>query len=164
MRFTAIGAAALLIGGCHYTPTPVHLTGERSSIRQLAGIWNGTYLGTESGRRGSISFTIHVTGDSAFGDVLMEMPPSAGVIEPADDPGRHALHARGPRLLSVRFVDIIGGEVEGALEPYVAPDCDCTVVTRFTGAVRSDTIRGTFITRGRLIPPQTGVWAVARSR
>lgn len=164
MRFAAICLAAVLVAGCHYTPTPVHLTGERSSIRQLAGTWNGTYLGTQSGRRGSMSFTIQVAGDSAFGDVLMEMPPGVRVVEPADDPIRHARHARGPAMLAIRFVDIVGGSVEGALEPYVAPDCDCTVVTRFTGFVRGDTIRGTFVTRGRLISPQTGVWAVARSR
>jgi hypothetical protein len=164
MRFTVIAAAALLVGGCHYRPTPVPLAGSRTSIMALAGTWNGVYHGTESGRSGSISFTIQVSGDSAFGDVLMETPPGAPVIQPADDPRIHRMHARGPHLLAVRFVDIVGGEVQGELEPYVAPDCDCTVVTTFNGYVRADTVRGTFVTRGQLIAAQTGVWAVTRSR
>jgi len=67
-------------------------------------------------------------------------------------------------MLAVRFIDVVGGLVEGDLEPYVAPDCDCTVYTTFSGAVPGDSIRGTFTTRGRLIAPQSGVWAVARNR
>ena len=163
MRFTVI-AAAVLVGGCHYRPTPVPLAGDRASISALAGTWTGTYRGTESGRTGNITFTIQVTGDSAFGDVLMESPPGVPVVQPADDPRTHRGHARGPRMLAVRFIDIIGGEVEGQLEPYIAPDCDCTVNTTFRGYVRGDTVRGTFLTRGQLIAAQTGVWAVARGR
>ena len=162
MRFAVIGAAALLVGGCHYNPMPVPVSGDRSSIAQLAGTWNGTYLGPETGRKGNISFTIHVSGDSAYGDVLMEPPPGLMVFHPADDPIAHRKHAGSATLLAVRFIDIVGGSVEGALEPYVAPDCDCTVSTTFSGWVRGDTVRGTFTTRGRLIQPQSGVWAVAR--
>lgn len=164
MRFTAIAAAAAIVGACHYTPTPVPLSGERSSIHALAGTWTGTYRGTESGRTGSITFTIRSDADSAFGDVLMESAPGVSVVQPADDPRVHRAHVSNPRLLAIRFIDIIGGEVEGALEPYVAPDCDCTVTTRFTGRVIADTIRGTFITRGNMMAPQTGVWAVMRER
>lgn len=162
MRFTLIAAAVLVASGCHYRPTPVPIVGDRPSVAALAGTWTGTYRGTESGRAGSITFTIQFSGDSAFGDVLMESPPGVPVIQPADDPRAHRAHAREARLLAVSFVDVVGGEVQGELEPYVAPDCDCTVVTTFRGFVRADTVRGTFVTRGRLIHPQTGVWAVVR--
>ena len=164
MRFAIFGAAALLVGGCHYRPTPVPLSGDRSSIATLAGTWTGSYRGTETGRTGSITFTIKVSGDSAFGDVLMETPLGAPALQPVDDPTAHRAHASGARLLAVRFVDIFGGDVEGALEPYLAPDCDCTVVTRFTGRVFGDTIRGTFATRGRMIATQTGAWVVVRNK
>jgi len=163
MRFALIAAAALLVGGCHYRPTPVPMSGDRSTIKTLAGTWIGTYAGTDSRRTGSITFTIQVTGDSAFGDVLMQAPPGVAVIQSADTPEIHRTHARSSQLLAVRFVDIYGGDVEGALEPYIAPDCDCTVTTRFAGRVFGDTIRGSFVTRGRLMATQTGVWAIARS-
>jgi hypothetical protein len=163
-RSTLLAAAAVLVAGCHYRPTPVPLAGDRSSIAALAGEWTGTYQGTQSGRTGSIAFIIQVSGDSAFGDVLMETPPGMPAIRPADDPVAHRIHARGSQLLAVRFVDIIGGDIEGALEPYSAPDCDCTVTTVFNGRTLGDTIRGTFLTRGQLIAPQAGVWAVMRKK
>jgi hypothetical protein len=163
-RFSLIAAAALVVGGCHYNPTPVPMAGDRSTIAQLAGDWAGTYRGMETDRTGSIMFTIRASGDSAFGDVLMETPPGTARIMPADDPSRHHLHARSPQLLAIKFVAIHGGDVEGAIEPYIAPDCDCTVTTRFTGHIVRDSIGGTFITRGALIGPQTGVWSVKRNR
>jgi hypothetical protein len=160
-----LAAATLALGtlaACSYRPAPVTLAGDAGSIRALAGTWTGMYTGTESRRTGSITFTIQVAGDSAFGDVLMEAPPGAGVFSPADSPAAHRAHARNAQLLAVRFVVILGGEVSGELEPYNAPDCDCTVRTTFTGYVRADSITGTFLTRGREIGPQTGVWGVAR--
>lgn len=160
---TRLASAALLASAaCHFQPTPVPLSGARSSIATLAGTWSGSYRGTESGRTGSIEFSIRVTADSAFGDVSMDPGPEARVFNPVDDPATHLRHAGGPRLLAIRFVDIVGGDVEGALEPYVAPDCECTVRTTFTGRVLGDTVRGTFVTRSPMIAPQSGVWAVAR--
>jgi hypothetical protein len=161
MRLAFFVSAALIVGACHYQPTPVPLSGERSSIRALRGNWTGTYRGTESGRTGSITFTIRTDADSAFGEVYMDAPQG---VQAADDPRIHQRHVSNPRYLAIRFVDVIGGEVEGALEPYVAPDCDCTVTTRFTGRVIADTIRGTYITRGPMIVPQTGVWAIMRDK
>lgn len=164
MRFATITIGALLAGGCRFQPTPVHMAGNRSSINALAGSWIGTYRGTESGRTGTINFTMKISADSAFGDVLMETPAGMPVVRPVDDPAAHRLHASSSRLLAIRFVEVAGGSVEGALEPYIAPDCDCNVTTTFTGLVRGDTIRGTFATRGRMMNPQAGVWTVARRR
>jgi hypothetical protein len=163
-RISFIAAVALLASGCHVRSTPVPMSGDPSSITALAGAWTGIYRGTQTERTGSITFTIRANADSAFGDVLMQTPPGAPMVQPADDPAMHRLHARGPQLLAIRFVAVYGGEVEGALEPYIAPDCDCTVVTRFTGRVVGDTIRGTFVTRGALVGPQTGVWSVVREK
>ena len=163
-RHFLVGVAAIALAGCHYQPTPVPVSGEQSHILALAGTWVGNYRGIESGRTGSITFTITTTADSAFGDVLMEAAPGVTMVQPADDPRVHQLHARSSRLLAIRFVDIYGGSVEGAMEPYIAPDCECEVYTRFTGRVEGNTIRGTFFTHGRLISPQTGEWSVTRSK
>src|SRR4051812_4285309 len=163
-RLATFSAALMLVGGCHFHPAPVPVSGDRSSIAELAGNWAGTYRGTVTDRSGSITFTIRASGDSAFGDVLMETPAGVPFLQPTDDPAIHRTHASGPRLLAVKFVHIVGGEVEGALEQYVAPDCDCVVTTKFTGRVQGDTIRGTFTTRGPMLTTQTGVWAVARNK
>lgn len=163
-RSLLIGVAAILSGACHFNPTPVPIAGDQSTIARLAGDWSGTYRGTETDRTGTITFTIRASGDSAFGDVLMSTPPGTPRIMPADDPSMHHLHARSPQLLAIKFVVIHGGDVEGAIEPYIAPDCDCAVTTRFTGRIVGDSIGGTFITRGALIGPQAGVWAVRRDK
>ena len=164
MTRLAVLAGAVLLAGCHFKPTPVPIIGERTSIAAMAGTWSGVYHGTESGRTGSILFTIRVNADSAFGDVVMETPPGVSPIQTTDDPAAHRMHASASRALAIKFVEIAGGSVEGALEPYIAPDCDCVVTTTFTGVVRADTVRGTFVTRGRLMNPQTGVWSVMRSK
>jgi hypothetical protein len=163
MKRMLIASAAALIAGCHYRPTPVPVAGDPPWIASLAGTWTGIYQGTESGRAGSITFTMRASGDSAFGDVMMDASESR-VFQPVDDPVQHRAHANSARLLAIRFVEVAGGRIEGALEPYIAPDCDCTVTTTFSGAVRADTIRGTFITQGRMLNRQTGVWSVTRSK
>jgi hypothetical protein len=160
----AAGFGVILVSACQFNPTPVAIAGDPGSIRALAGTWSGTYLGTDTRRTGNITFTIRTEDDSAFGDVQMEPPPGAGILRPADDPMLHRAHARGPQFLAVRFVGVVGGEISGALEPYVAPDCECTVRTTFTGRVIMDTVRGTFETRAPLLAVQTGTWAITRIR
>jgi hypothetical protein len=162
MRVLLPAAIVAFGAACHSNPVPVPTYGHPSSIAALAGTWTGTYQGTQSGRSGAISFTIRVAGDSAYGDVLMDWPPGIPIVRPADDPATHRLHASDARFLGISFVSVGATEVEGALEPYVAPDCECTVRTVFGGSVRGDTIRGTFITRGAMIAPQTGVWVITR--
>jgi len=51
----------------------------------LTGEWAGDYSSVESGRSGSISFTLRAAGDSAFGDVVMI--PSLGVVRSFLAPG-----------------------------------------------------------------------------
>ena len=164
MKRVILIAATALASGCHYRPTPVPVAGDPASITGLAGTWTGVYYGTESERTGSITFIMRASADSAFGDVLMEPPPGVRGPQPADGPAQHRTHASNPRLLAIRFVEVAGGALEGALEPYIAPDCDCTVTTTFSGTIRADTIRGTFITRAPMMTPQTGVWAVMRNK
>ncbi|HET9426672.1 MAG TPA: hypothetical protein VFO55_15015 [Gemmatimonadaceae bacterium] len=160
----AAGLALVVPAACRYQPSPVALAGDSDSIRQLAGTWTGTFLGADSRRTGNIMFTVRVDADSAFGDVMMEETPGAPILRPADEPAQHGKHARGARFLAVRFVAIVGGEVSGALEPYIAPDCDCTVRTTFIGRVLGDTVSGTYETRGALVPVQSGTWKVIRQR
>jgi hypothetical protein len=94
------------------------------------------------------------------------MEPSArGSFIAADAAsGMHAMHAASPHLLTIRFVAIRGGYVEGALEPYIAPDCQCVVQTVFRGRRAGEEIRGQFVTQGQPGPHQTGTWSVRRIR
>ena len=166
MRIAPIvgGAGVVLAAACAYHPTPIPLSGDPWTIHALAGEWTGTWFGTQSGRSGTITFSMRAAGDSAFGDVLMAQPGGPPLVVAGDDPSRHRLHAQGPKFLAIKFVSVSVGEVRGQLEPYVSPDCDCVMRTTFTGRLRGDTVRGAFETRAPEIATQTGVWVIVRHR
>ena len=153
-----------LVAGCHYVAPAVPLHGEAADIAQLAGMWDGSYSGTESGRTGSIVFTIMEGSDTARGDVMMT--PRDGMTMRAVDAGTlaHDMHAHTPELLVVSFVRVADGMVRGELEPYVAPDCHCAVNTVFRGALTGDRIEGTFTTRGPQGLLQEGKWSAERRK
>ncbi|NUP57198.1 MAG: hypothetical protein HOQ17_05920 [Gemmatimonadaceae bacterium] len=157
-----LGALSLAaVAACRYQPTPVPLQGEAQSIAALRGKWSGEYWGTTSERRGSLSFTISATADSAFGDVIM-LTPQGQQLRPVDAGDRHRLHTASAQALRIDFVRIGAGMVSGTLEPYIAPDCECQVSTTFTGNVLGDTIRGTFITNRRQGGNRDGMWMMTR--
>jgi hypothetical protein len=161
-RLLAIAAAAALIA-CHYTPPPVLLQGTPPEIATLAGEWDGEYSGAQSGRVGSISLRITAGRDTAIGDVWMVATNGQRMVA-AHDARDHRTHARTADMLHVTFVRVAAGRVSGALEPYTAPDCQCTVTTTFSGAVSGDIVEGTFVTRGPGGLEQTGRWRVSRRR
>lgn len=159
-----LGALSLAaLAACQYHPSPIQIQGDAGSIAALRGDWSGEYWGNPADRRGTLSFTISATADSAFGDVIM-LTPQGQQIRPVDAADRHRLHTASAQALRIDFVRIGAGMVSGTLEPYIAPDCDCQVSTTFTGNVLGDTIRGTFITTGREGGSRDGMWLMTRKR
>lgn len=163
MRTTIIAGVAILVVSCAYRPDPVPVSGSASAIRNLAGTWVGEYGGTESGRSGSITFIISAQGDSAFGDVLMVSSGNTVALRPVHSAEDHLAHVRSSSALRIDFVAVSDGGLSGSLEPYIAPDCNCRVVTTFTGRQRDNTIEGTFVTRGPNLE-QHGSWRAIRNR
>lgn len=162
---SALCALAATLAACRFTPTHVPLRGSESDIAQLAGTWDGEYSSAQSGRTGSIIFEFTAGVDTAHGDVLMTSPFNGHQFRAADAGSPdHERHARSVDMLTVRFVRIEGGTVRGALEPYVAPDCACTVTTVFNGTVNGDRIEGTYTTRGPRNLLQDGRWSAARRK
>lgn len=156
---------ALLISACVYKPTPVTLIASPGDVISLAGTWEGTYQGKESERTGSILFTIEAGKDTAHGDVLMEAPPRYQFVAADVASGEHMRHSRAPEVLRITWVGLHRGYVEGALEAYIAPDCQCTVKTVFSGYVNDDgdVIKGEFVTTGTSLR-QTGTWTVRKKK
>ena len=161
MRLVLLAALSVMAFGCRYRPDPVPVGGVHTEVEQLIGEWSGDYASSESRRSGTIFFQITAHGDSAYGDVLM--PVAAGEVgpRPVDLLTGHEQHVRSTALLSIRFVRVAGGAVQGEMEPYIAPDCDCVARTIFYGKVEGNEISGTYITttdRGT----QRGEWRVRR--
>jgi hypothetical protein len=161
MRVTILAALAVMAMGCRTRLDPVPVAGVHTEVERLIGDWSGDYASSESRRSGTIFFQITAHGDSAYGDVLM--PVAAGDVgpRPVDLLTGHEQHVRSTELLSIKFVRVAGGAVQGELEPYIAPDCDCVARTIFYGKVEGTEISGTYLTttdRGT----QRGEWRVHR--
>ena len=163
-RMVLIGAAAVVLAGCSYNPSPVHLEAPMSQIAAMAGTWEGTYVGRQSQRSGTIRLEIRPGTDTAFGDVLMESAPNRPIVAADVSTGKHLQHSRAPQVLLIEFVAIREDLVEGVLEPYIAPDCECTVNTIFRGVRLGEEIEGEYVTRGAFGLYQTGTWKVRRTK
>lgn len=165
-RYLCFAAAAVM--ACATKPTPVTLSGEAGDRASLAGKWTGEYSSPATGRSGSIVFNLSPSGDAASGDVVMvprglDRPLTPYTAGNTAAPGVQAPSAS--QVLSIKLVRVSGDTVSGVLDAYRDPECDCPVVTTFTGTVTGDTIEGTFTTRGaQAAAPQTGTWRVTRKR
>ena len=169
VKITQLGLAALACVSlaCATKPTPVTVTGDVGDRASLAGKWSGEYNSPATGRSGSIVFNLSPSGDAANGDVVM-VPRGYGK---ALVPYANATNAGGgtvstapvSQVLTIKLVRVSGDTVSGVLDAYRDPECDCPVVTTFTGTLRGDAIDGTFSTRGSSNIPQTGTWRVNRT-
>ncbi len=158
-------ASAVASAGCRGVQPPVPVMGD---LPLLAGRWDGEYGGPESGRSGSIVFTLAAGADTAFGDVLMvprawEVPPGATRPGDPDAPGQRVGPA--PQALKISFVRAADQMVEGRLEPYRDPDCGCLLITTFTGRlVEPDRFEGTYVSYHTEMAKETRGWWRARRR
>ena len=141
---TGIVAAIVALAACQGAQPPVPVMGD---VAALAGRWEGEYGSRETGRAGSILFTLEPGTDTAHGEVLMvprelELPPSP---RPGDPEGLDRRLAQPPQALPISFVRATDGRVEGRLAPYRDPDCGCLLTTSFIGRlIDASTFEGTF--------------------
>jgi hypothetical protein len=166
MTRRAVLAAALLALGCAYHPPPVRMEASPAELAKMAGHWTGGYTGWRWGG-GSIVFTLVPGEDHAHGDVLMTPRGALRPYRPWRDPARTGVPGRlddTPLILGIAFVHVEDGEVEGALDPYFDPECECRALTRFRGRLRGDVIEGTYVTvNDRDDSGMHGTWRVRRS-
>jgi hypothetical protein len=158
-------AAGLSASGC--APPPViEMPGAPQSVVALVGEWDGSFHGRAIGDTGSIWFKLVEGEDHAHGDVLMKARDAAAPFmryPPVND----RLETRPPAaatMLTIHFVRIDGDLVEGVLDPYFDPACDCEAFTTFTGRLFENRITGTFVTRSAGDAITTGAWEVTRRR
>jgi len=164
-----VAVVAALLAGCKSVPTPVPVIGQGSDMSALVGDWSGEYTSPETGRSGSISFTLQAGKDTAIGSVVMvpkaqNQPVTAAAA--VDHPTVMSSATQKPgSLLTIRFVRLEGSQILGTLDPYRDPDCGCQLATTFRGEFKnSATIEGTFNTVGSGMEhlPSSGRWKVSR--
>ena len=158
-------SAVTAVMSCAAATTEIPLRGEPASIAALVGEWDGSYSSSQdTGRSGSIWFTLAPGDDHAHGDVLMT--PRDAEPYRRYDPENWLGSERLPlaQFLSIRFVMVGGGELRGELEPYWDPRCRCEATTTFTGSLAGARLRGTFTTQLDSGGRAGGAWQVFRRR
>jgi hypothetical protein len=146
---------------CTYHPSRFPMYGSTDHRTRLAGEWVGEFQGARSDRSGSIDFRLEADRDSASGEVSL-LDSYMGYARPLryDERGPAARVTTGTTL-RIRYVRVGGSIVEGLLEPFRDPECDCMVTTRFLGEIRGDSIIGEYVSRDGWTT-RRGEWRMSR--
>jgi hypothetical protein len=163
MRVALLGVLTLS-AACAMQPAPVTVMGADPDVQTLVGQWTGEYQSLETGRTGSILFTLEAGSDTAHGDVIM-IAREPGMTQ--DEVMRVAtMRQNANQVLTIRFVRVNGTTVSGTIDPYPDPNSSCELITVFRGTLSGNRITGTFRTVhvGHDAPMQEGKWWVNRSK
>jgi len=130
-----------ILGACGGGQKAIAVKGTDNELVKLAGTWEGSYQGTDSGRSGPVTFDLRLGQHSAEGEVRMG----------------------GTTPLTIEFVQVKDGQIRGTIAPYTDPTCSCQVETTFLGAREGEDITGKFeVKLGATGQVQTGSWQVKR--
>ena len=136
-------AALLFVVACGGTQKDVSMEGKDTDLARVAGDWQGEYKGDQSGRTGTVSFSLELGNHIAEGQVMMN----------------------GATPLKIKFVGVKQNQIHGTIEPYTDPNCKCQVETSFDGRLGEDEIAGNFETKiSANGQTQTGTWSVSRGK
>ncbi|MEO7996457.1 MAG: hypothetical protein ABI852_03370 [Gemmatimonadaceae bacterium] len=163
MNRSLLALPIALLSACAFSGTPVPVIGTPRALDRIAGQWQGEYISEETGRSGTIGFTLKAGTDSAFGEVVMS-DNRALEVRGNETSANMAVRTRPMTMLTIRFVQAAGHEVRGEMDPYSDPRCACILRTHFIGVVEQNSIQGTFTSEGSEIfhQPTHGTWRVAR--
>ncbi|MGH7602544.1 MAG: hypothetical protein ACRENK_00950 [Gemmatimonadaceae bacterium] len=155
---------AALSLACTSRQPSIELSSSDFDLNPLVGVWRGNYNSSQTGRSGTIAFTLRAGEGSASGNVVM-IPRPDSLLTQEERAALTNIATQDSSVLKIHFVRKEGGSLSGTLDPYRDPDCDCPVTTTFQGAfVDAATIEGTFTTipstPGRSVTG--GKWRVAR--
>ncbi len=162
-------AAALALASCtthkQKEGTPgFSVTSRNFDVSPLVGEWKGEFVNVETGRKGTIAFTLAAREEKAMGEVVLtSMNPAADTLRT----GVAASTAPAPtarQVVKISFIRIEGDNVVGRTEPYIHPACNCSVSSTFRGALHGGAIDGTYVVVSSADPNVrfTGNWNVKR--
>ena len=164
LAYLCAAAIASSVMGCASHPPSTEVSASDFDLNPLVGQWRGDYSSAQTGRKGTIAFTLRAGEAAASGNIIMIPRPDSS-LTPAERELLTNVAAPGRAVLKIHFVRKEGGNLNGTLDPYSDPDCNCPVTTTFQGSFRdARTIEGTFST----VPSQPGrsvtggTWRVTR--
>jgi hypothetical protein len=157
------GLAACALA-CASNPPSTEVTASDFDLNPLVGEWRGVSSSAQTGRTGTIAFTLRAGESSASGNIVL-IPRPDSLLSESERELVTNVGSPGKSVLKIHFIRKEGGNLSGTLDPYLDPDCGCPVITTFQGTFRdARTIEGTFST----VPSQPGrsvtggTWKVTR--
>ena len=158
---TAMSALTL---ACATKPPGTDVSSSDFDLHPLVGVWRGDFKSSQTNRSGIVAFTLRAGESVAEGNVIM-IPRPDSLLTPEEREALDNVANGGRSVVPITFIRKEGGKMNGTLDPYRAPDCDCTVTTTFEGTfTNADTIEGTYTT----VPSKAGAsvtggtWKVTR--
>src|SRR3982751_4770358 len=129
MRASLIIAAGSLISAvaCTSRAPEIGVSSSDFDLNPLVGEWRGNYSSAQTGRTGTIAFTLRAGEGSASGNVVM-IPRADSLLTPAERESVSNVSSAGRTVLKIHFLRKEGGNLSGTLDPYQDPDCDCPVM------------------------------------
>src|SRR5258706_12800455 len=115
----AAGLAASAIA-CASNPPQTEVTSSDFDLNPLYGEWRGNYSSAETGRTGTIAFTLRAGESSASGNIVM-IPRPDSMLTAAEQALVTNVAAPGRSVLKIHLLRKEGGNLTGTLEPYSAP-------------------------------------------
>lgn len=154
-------AVALLLASCA-TGRMIVLEGEPTSLAFLSGEWDGSFSGDDNGAQGTLWLSLIAGEDHAHGDVRMT-PRDRSPYGRFD--AREAWRGEEPTTyLDIRWIGIEAFVVEGTLEPFLDPTCNCRAQTTFRGRLGDNRLDGTYLTQLADGTLRTGRWRAVRTK
>ena len=153
-------ALAALVMACAVQPTPEPTPSQPADLAAMHGYWIGEYSNSETGRSGSISLSLRSWSDSVAGDIVMVPRGSTPLL--ATDVSGHVARGTSAEVLHLNFKRVMGGMVEGTVEPYFSPDCACAVSMVLQATPSKNLISGEFVITAPRGLRQQGKWSVER--
>ena len=162
--YLMVCAGVLGVSACASRSLPVPVLGSVEELAAVCGEWEGEYRDASSTRAGSIGFSLEAGSDTALADVLMMSTGRDRPFMPQVDRYRDDQRRESPRRLTISFVRIDQSRVQGRLEPYYDPECDCTVETVFVGKLSDKVLEGTYKSYlGERGTQRTGQWRAVQT-
>lgn len=137
-------ALAMTSTACARSTPGIEMRSSDFDLEPLVGQWRGGFVSNVPGRSGTIAFTLRAGESAASGNVVLFQRPDSLLT-----PEERALLSNVPErtVLKIHFLRKEGGSVNGALDPYHDPECDCTVTSTFQGTFTNPTtIEGNYTT------------------
>ena len=164
LEVSLVLASLMVLESCRMIPaaSPVPMQGTDEQIQALSGEWTGRYWSQETGRHGTIRFTLPERADTGFGEVEITFSPTLHMLSAGSN--GEAAQPKPCTTIDIRVVRVEAERVEGTMAPYWDPDCDCRAQTVFEGKLSGNRIEGSFSTRRESADRRTltGKWLAER--